>query len=43
MRERRRGGRPWPPGADDNAAWRLLWALAGAATFTAIMFFLDLI
>ncbi len=43
MRQRRRGGWQLPRDADDNTTWRLLWAIVGATTFTAIMFFLDLI
>jgi hypothetical protein len=43
MRDRRRGGWQRPPDEDDNATWKLLWALIGAVAFTVIMFFLDLI
>jgi hypothetical protein len=43
VRERRRGGPQRPPDADNNVAWRLLWVIIGATTFTLIMFFLDLI
>ena len=46
MRDRRRGGwRPLPDeeGQEDNTLWRLLWVIAGAATVTAIMYFLDLL
>jgi hypothetical protein len=43
MRDRRRGEQQRPPSEDDNATWRLLWALVGAVTFTVIMFFLELI
>ena len=31
------------PPEEENATRRLLWAIAGATTFTVIMFFLDLI
>jgi hypothetical protein len=45
VRDRRRG--VWRPPPDeegqDNTTWKLLWVIAGAATFTLIMFFLDLI
>jgi hypothetical protein len=42
MRVRRRGG--WRHPSDENdATWKLLWAIAGAVAFTAIMFFLNLI
>jgi hypothetical protein len=42
VRDRRRGG--WrPPSAEDDTNWRLLWVIVGAATFTMIMLFLDLI
>jgi hypothetical protein len=45
VRDRRSGGRERPPGDDehDNAAWKLLWVLVGAVTFTFVMYFLDLI
>jgi hypothetical protein len=42
VRDRRRGGWRHSP-AEENANWRLLWVITGALTFTAIMFFLDLI
>jgi hypothetical protein len=31
------------PPDEENGTRRLLWAIAGATTFTVIMFFLDLI
>jgi hypothetical protein len=31
------------PPEEENATQRLLWAIAGATSFTVIMFFLDLI
>jgi hypothetical protein len=43
MRDRRRGGWQRPRDEDDNATWKLLWALVGAVTFTVIVFFLNLI
>jgi hypothetical protein len=45
VRDRRRGGwRPPPDEEDqDNTTWKLLWVIAGAITFTAIMILLDLI
>jgi hypothetical protein len=45
VRDRRRGGWRRPPEEEDqdNTTWTLLWGIAGAVTFIAIMFFLDLI
>jgi hypothetical protein len=45
VRDRRRGGWRRPPDeeAEDRTIWKLLWVIAGAGTFTAIIFFLDLI
>jgi hypothetical protein len=44
VRDRRRGGwRPPDEEAKDRATLKLLWVIAGAATLTAIMYFLDLI
>ena len=41
---RPRGWRPQPDEEDEsNVAWKLLWVLAGAVTFTLIMFLLHLI
>jgi hypothetical protein len=45
VRDRHRGGWRRSPGEEDedNATWRLMWVIAGATTFTVIMFLLDLI
>jgi hypothetical protein len=45
VRDRRRGGWRPPPDEEgqDNTLWTLLWVIGGAATFTAIMYFLDLL
>jgi hypothetical protein len=43
MRDRRRGGWQRSPDEHDNAAWKLLWALVGAVTFTVVMFYFGLI
>jgi hypothetical protein len=45
VRDRRRGGRLRPPEEEDqdNATWKLLWALVGAIAFTVVMLYFDLI
>jgi hypothetical protein len=44
VRDRRRGGWIRPPEEEeDNATWRLLWALIGAVVFTVVMLYFGLI